>query len=174
MNLMKALKSTAIVIALLSAGAANAALLKFTLSGDYTAQWTLNSTLIANDGVDGEYFGLYDVAGMFPGSELDIVDLYFFNANQLGGIEIRDFYQNLDLLSSVGDQLYTGSEEGAVTFKLGTFDLSELDGPGRYTLTVANDGSGGPGPNPVPEPASAAILLGGLGLMAGLRKRRFK
>jgi hypothetical protein len=174
MNPMKSLKGAAVILALLSAGAANAALLKFTLTGDYKAQWTLDSTLTADGGVDGNYFALYDVKGKFPGSDRNLADLYFYNADQLGGLEIYDYYQDLDLLMTVGDQLYTGSEEGTITFKLGTFTLTDLGGAGRYTLTVANDVPIGPAPNPVPEPASAAILLGGLGLMAGLRKRRLK
>jgi hypothetical protein len=174
MNLMKSLKGAAVVIALLSAGAANAALLKFTLTGDYKAQWTLESTVTADDAANGVGFVLYDVEGKFPGSLFDLADLYFYNADQLGGLEIYDFYQGRDLLLTDGAQLYTGSEEGRITFKLGTFSLTEFGGAGRYTLTVANDVPIGPAPNPVPEPASAAILLGGLGLMAGLRKRRLK
>jgi len=175
LNLMKRLKSAVVVAALLSAGAANAALYQFTLTGDYTASWQLNSTGTPDDGASGVGFVIFDVEGNFPGSAIDVADLYFYNADEAGGMEIYDYYGGgYDLLLTDGPQLYTGNEEGIITFLTGSFNMSDFDGPGSYTLTVTNlDAVPDPGtPGEVPEPASIAMVLGGLGLMAGLRKRR--
>jgi len=177
LNLMKSLKSAVIVAALFSAGVANAALYQFNLTGDYTASWQLNSTVTPDDGASGVAFVLYDIDGNFPGSLVDLADLYFWNADQGGGLEIYDYYNDFDLLLTDGPQLYTGDEEGTPTFLLGSFALTDFDGTGTYTLTVTNlDAGPGPGPDPqpgeVPEPASAAMLLGGLGLMYSMKKRR--
>src|SRR4051812_25914415 len=106
LNLMKSFKKAVIVAALFSAGVANAALYQFNLTGDYTASWQLNSTVTADDAANGVGFVIYDVEGNFPGSLLDLADLYFYNADQGGGMEIYDFYNDLDLLLTDGPQLY--------------------------------------------------------------------
>jgi hypothetical protein len=176
-SLKNSLKSAAIAALLLTAGAANAALLQFNLTGDYSASWQMNSSIVPDDGADGIAFVVYDVEGNFPGSVFGLSDLYFYHAAEGGGLEIYDYWGDNDLLVTDGPQLYTGSEEGVITFLLGSFALTDFNGPGTYTLTVTDlDAGPGPGPDPVdvPEPASAALLLGGLGLMfaAGKRRRR--
>jgi len=176
LNLMKSLKTAAVAALLFSAGAANAALYQFNLTGSYNASWQLNSTGTPDDGASGVGFVIYDVDGNFPGSLIDLADLYFYNAAEGGGLEIYDFYGDQDLILTDGPQLYTGDEEGSITFALGSFRLTDFGGgTGTYTLTVTNLDAGpgpGPGPGQVPEPATGALLLGGLGAMYGLRKRR--
>jgi len=177
MKLMKSLKSAAAIALLFSAGVANAALYQFNLTGDYTASWQLNSTVVADVAGEGEGFILWDVEGNFPGSLFgDVADLTFYNAAIGGGMEILDYYGDTLLLVTDGPQLYTGSEE-TPTFRLGSFGLTEFGGTGTYTLTVTDlDAGPGPGPDPdptdVPEPATAAMLLSGLGMLYASRKRR--
>jgi hypothetical protein len=170
-NLFKSLRTVAVAALLLSAGVANAALYQFNLTGAYTASWQLNSTVTADDAGNGVGFVLYDVDGSFPGATLGVADLYFFNAAENGGLEIYDFYADSDLLLTDGPQLYSGAEQGNVTFLLGSFGLTDFNGSGTYTLTVTNLDAPTP-PGTVPEPATAAMLIGGLGLLAAARRRR--
>lgn len=167
MNLMKSLRSAAVVVMLFSAGVANAGLYQFALTGDYTANWRLNSTVDPDIAADGQAFVIFDVPGTFPGASTGVADLTFYNAINGGGLDIYDFSADTVLLSADGAQLYTGLES-APTFRLGTFGLSEFGGgQGRYTLTVTDLDAG-----TVPEPATGALLFGGLGLIYALRKRR--
>ncbi len=148
----------------LAANAAQAELYQFTITGDYTASWQLNSTVVADDPYEGEGFVLWDVAGSFGGAVSPVVDLSFFHADIGGGIAIDDFYEGVTLLLTDGPQLYTGTEFEP-TFKLGTFALTEFDGSGTYTLSVSQVSA-------VPEPASIAMLLAGLGVVGSLSARR--
>lgn len=169
MNLMKSLRNAAVVVMLFSAGVANAGLYQFNLTGDYTASWQLNSTVEPDDGANGQAFVVWDVVGTFPGSLAGLADLTFYNAALGGGMQIYDYYGDLTLVSTDGAQLYTGLESDP-SFSLGTFALSEYQGTGSYTLTVRDLTAG---PVTVPEPATGAMLLGGLGLIYALRKRRY-
>lgn len=170
MNLFKSLRNIALTALLLSAGAANAALYQFTLTGAYNASWTMNSTVTPDDPYPDQGFILWDVEGSFPGAVEGVVDLIFYNAALDGGLEIDDFYGETVLVLTDGPQLYTGSEE-LPTFLLGTFTLQDLVNGGTYTLTVA-DAAVVPPTTDVPEPASGALLLGGLGMLYAARKRR--
>ena len=171
MKLIKSLRNVALAAMLFSAGVANAALYQFQLTGDYTASWQLNSTVSPDAVGEGEGFLLEDVFGNFPGSFLDYADLTFYSEAIGGGMEILDYYGDNLLLSTDGFQLYTGSEFSP-TFRLGTFALTEYLGSGRYSLTVTDLDAVPEPPVDVPEPASAALLLGGLGVLLASRKRR--
>lgn len=176
LNLKKSLKAAAAVAVLFSASLANAALYQFNLTGDYTASWQLDSAVAPDFAIEGMGFGFFDVEGNFPGSLLDLADVTFYNGALGGGLEILDFYGDEYLLVTDSVQLYAGTDE-APTYLTGTFALAQFAGPGTYTLTVTNlDAGPGPDPDPadVPEPATAAMLLGGLGLMVASRKRRSK
>jgi hypothetical protein len=169
-KLIKSLRNVALAAMLFSAGVANAALYQFQLTGDYTASWQMNSTADPDFAFDGFLFSVYDVEGNFPGSLANLADLTFYNADAGGGFEIIDFLGDQVLLVTDGRQLYTGPERSP-TFLLGTFALSEFEGFGNYMLTVT-DLDALPGPGEVPEPATAALLLGGLGVLLASRKRR--
>ena len=166
MNLMKSLRSAALVVMLFSAGVANATLLQFNLTGDYSASWQLNSPAAPDVVGPGEGFIIWDVEGNFPGSFFDLADITFYNASMGGGLEIYDFWGDEFLLSTDGPQLYTGSEANPF-FTLGTFFLTEFQGTGNYILTVTEVGSAD-----VPEPATGMLLLAGLGMIGVMRKRR--
>jgi len=171
MNLMKSLRNTAAILMLGAAGLANAGLYQFNLTGDYSASWQMDSAAVPDVYSTGQGMIYEDVAGNFPGSLFNLADLTFYKADLGGGLEIYDWYGDTVLLLTDGPQLYTGTEK-APTFRLGTFGLTDFDGPGSYTLTIT-DLDAGPGPVDVPEPATTAMLLGGMGVLYASRKRRF-
>ena len=163
MNVKRLLSQVAISAALLWTGAANAALYQFTVTGDYSAQWTLDSNVTPDVSQDGVGFLVYDVEG-FPDAIFSIADITFFSAASGGGLVIEDFYLGNPLLVTDGPQLYSGSEDSPV-FKLGTFALTEYEGTGAYTLNVTNLSA-------VPEPQTYAAMLAGLGLIGMVLRRR--
>ena len=165
MKLMHIVRNAALAAVLLTAGVANAALLQFTITGDYSASFQIDSNPTPDVVGPGEGFILWDVAD-FPDAILGTADLTFYNAAIGGGLEIYDFWSDTLLLLTDGPQLYTGDEDNPF-FTLGTFALTEFGGSGVYTLTIAEVGA-----VDVPEPATGALLLGGLGLLAAMRKRR--
>lgn len=146
-----------------AASAASAETYTFTLTGDYSATWTLDSSVFSDDPYDGQGFILWDIMGNFSGAVSPVVDLTFYHGDLGGGLQIDDFYEGLTLFVADGPQLYTGTEDNP-TFTLGTFTLTEYQGIGTYTLTVSA----------VPEPASVAMLLAGLGIVGGVAVRRRK
>lgn len=173
MNLMKSLRNTAAILMLGAAGMANAGLYQFNLTGDYSASWQMDSAAVPDEYYTQQGIVYEDIPGNFPGSLFDLADLTFYNANWSGGLEIYDWWGDTMLLLTDGPQLYTGTEK-TPTFRLGTFGLTDFDGPGSYTLTITDlDAGPGPGPVDVPEPATTAMLLGGLGALYASRKRRF-
>lgn len=169
MKLVKSLRNVLLAAMLLSAGVANAALYQFQITGDYTATWQLDSEQAPDEAQNGGGFTFIDVDG-FDDAFFGVADVSFFNTAIGGGVQIYDWYADNYLLSTDGPQLYTGSENRH-EFLLGTFALTEYEGFGNYVLTIT-DLDAIPDPVDVPEPATAAMLLGGLGLLAASRKRR--
>jgi len=146
------------------AAVAHADTYQFTLTGDYTANWQLDSSAIPDDYDIGSGIVYWDVTG-FPDAAAGVADVYFWVGDFGGGLQINDFYGgDYALVSTEGPQLFTGSE-AAPTFKLGTFALTQYLGSGNYTLTVTNLSA-------VPEPATIAMLLGGLGVVGFTARRR--
>jgi hypothetical protein len=168
MRLLKSLRIAAVAVLLFSSSVAHAALIQFNLTGDYTASWQIDTSQPPEDPFVGVWVTYGNVMGSFPGATQPGLYVTFYSPVLDGGFEIYD--NNLDgaLVATAGPQLYTGLETNPV-FLLGTFALTDYDGPGTYLLTisevVAEAG--------VPEPATGAMLLGGLALIAAAR-RRFK
>ena len=84
-----------------------------------------------------------------------------------GGLELHDSFTDALLVSAEDKVLFTGSINNP-TFKMGSFALTQYNGTGTYTLTIAPTATGA-----VPEPASWAMMIAGFGLVGGtLRSAR--
>lgn len=166
MMLMRSLRHAAVAAMLFSTGIAHAALIQFNLTGDYTASWQLDTSQPPEDPFIGLWATYGNVTGSFPGATQPGLYVTFYSPALAGGFEIYD--NNLDeaLVATAGPQLYTGLETNPV-FTLGTFALTDYNGPGTYILTISEVAEAA-----VPEPATGAMLLGGLALVAVSMKRR--
>lgn len=167
----------AFAVAMVSFGAQAAPLL-FSLTGDYTASWSLDSERAPNFAVSGMNINFWDVHGSFPGVPSDsYIDLEFRSSNMGGGLEI--WTEGGAMILSSGPQLYTGSEVPGPRdpvlggsgnlgpkFKLGSFTLTNMEYRGRdFVLTISE-------PAALPEPATLALVLAALGMLAMVPARR--
>lgn len=143
-----------------AASAAQAVVYNFSLTGDYTASWSIDTANTPDDFASGTAFVYWDVAG-FPDALFGEADVYFYSGSIGGGLAIEDFYGDTVLVVTDGPQLYTGTEDAPV-FLTGSFNLTEYQGPGTYTLTISA----------VPEPAAIALMLAGLGVVGVAARRR--
>ncbi|MFS0738107.1 PEPxxWA-CTERM sorting domain-containing protein [Sphingomonas sp. 1P06PA] len=143
--------------------AADAALLQFDITGDYTASFQIDSDPVPNEWIGGTGFVIWDVPVSSAAS--GAFDIGFFDGSLGGGLSIIDYVDFSTFFVADGPQLYTGPVN-APTFRTGTFSLSEYEGPGSYTLTISEIGTA------VPEPASWALMIGGFGLIGSAMRRR--
>jgi hypothetical protein len=152
------------IAALLAAAPASATVLSFTISGDYSAAFQID-TSAAPDYSDPDYGVGYASVPGFSGTLSGTANIQFFPTAMSGGILIAD-PDSIDwLLEATGPQLYNGPETAPV-FHTGTFALTGLSTPGSFSLTIA------PVSAAVPEPASWALMISGFGLAGAALRRR--
>lgn len=156
--ILKYLEGTVLVAAIFCSGAAGAAPVQFTLTGDYTAHWQMDVPPFGGT-PSGWGFVVYEVP--VAGTPRGVAEVFFYPEDGLGGLQIYDYYSGGRLLAAIGPQLYTGTETSPI-FKTGSFDLTQFEGAGHYNLTITS----------VPEPGTYAMLLAGLGLVAAIARRR--
>jgi hypothetical protein len=160
MRTMTLLATAAILT--LTAGAANAATtLKFVLTGDVDAVWTLPASPVPDFTFPAGGFSLSNVAGTLGGQPATIDTLELFADASFGGLSL---ISGQTVFFSQGPQLYTGPD-ATPTFRTGVFTLARVtsDFSGDGTLTVTNA---------VPEPASWAMMIAGFGLVGAAMRRR--
>jgi hypothetical protein len=155
----------AVAAAALVPGAADAALLTFTITGDYRASFTIDSNPTPNEYIGATGLVLWDVDVVSQDGD-GPADIGFFDRSLGGGLSIIDYSDFSPLFVADGPQLYLGTVQAPV-FTTGIFQLVEYEGAGRYTLTIANAAAA-----PVPEPASWAMMLAGFGLAGTALRRR--
>lgn len=151
------LRHALIAGALLIPSQAIAGTYQFTVSGNASATFSLDSSPTpSSNGADD--FTITGVNGTFNGAPTTF-DLLFYDNAEFGGFDISG------LLGLEGDQLFTGST-ASPTFVLGTFPLSTYGSTDNaYTLTISSSDAA------VPEPGSWAMMLFGLGAL-GVAARR--
>jgi len=155
----------AVAAAALVPASADAALLTFTITGDYQASFTIDSNPTLNEYIGGTGLVLWNVAVAAEGAT-GPADIGFFDASLGGGLSIIDYSDFSPFFVADGPQLYSGTVRAPV-FGIGTFELTEYEGTGRYTLTIAEAGAAA-----VPEPASWAMMIAGFGLAGTALRRR--
>jgi hypothetical protein len=158
---------TAAAAALVIAAPASAELLKFTLNGDAVAVWFIDSNPTPS-AVGPASFVLQDVPGNYSGFPNNgptnyVADIEFYDSSYDGGFYIKNFYDNIDLLTTSGPQLFGGTL-ATPTFSRGTYALTDFDDPSKsYSLTISSG---------VPEPATWGLMILGFGAVGGAMRRR--
>ena len=151
------LRHALIAGALLIPSEAIAGTYQFTVSGNASAIFSLDSSPIpTSNGADD--FTITGVNGTFNGAPTTF-DVVFYDSSLAGGFDISG------LLSLAGDQLFTGTTS-TPTFILGSFPLSTYgSSDNAYSLTISStDGA-------LPEPASWAMMLIGLAVIGAAWRR---
>jgi len=158
----------AVAAASMLSSPAQAIVLNYSLTGDYTATWKFNTEQLPADAQPG--FGIiYDgIKGSYEAPLIDIAELCFFNDAIGGGIQLNTPGTFDGVVSLAGQQIYSGPES-APTFLTGTFAflgydvINEVVDPSRsYTLRVSV----------APEPETWSILLLGFGLVGASMRRQ--
>lgn len=142
---------------------ASANVLNFTITGDYSAQFQMNSHPVVGAPGPGFVAGFYGVPGTFQNASSTSADVFFYHGSNIGGVTLTDPFTSVQLLQAIGAQVYTGSEYFPV-FSSGVFNFTGPNSTESYTLTITSS---------IPEPASWGLMIGGFGLAgAALRQRR--
>lgn len=135
--------------------------------GGYSATWQLPAFPAPSSWVEDQGFALERVEGVFAGTIEGDAYLDFFSAANGGGLSISDADGPDLLVSLIGAQLYFGPEDAPKT-RRGIFALTDSNGVGGYTLTVANAFGG------VPEPATWGLMILGMAAVGGAMRARVR
>ncbi len=152
------LLSIFVVAVCMFAGVSAEAATKFTIAGDFNGSFVIGTNQLPDSSDEAVGLAYYDQ----PFADVSgLADFVFYAAGRGGWLDISDFYANTDLLQAPGPQLYSGSAFAPV-FAAGTYNLTQFEGPGRYTLTIAS----------IPEPTNWALLAAGFGLVGTIVRRQ--
>lgn len=154
---------TAMIAGLLAGTAtgAQAAEVLFELSGAQTASFTLDESPTPDE-VGAIYFEIRDFDLTLNGVN-DQGKIRFYPSTFDGGLLLEPY--SLQLVSVLGDQLYTGSL-ASPTFKTGTFAMTDFFTGAAYTLNISSVGGA------VPEPGTWALMILGFGFVGGAMRAR--
>ena len=149
----RSIGALALAAALVATSPARAATYLFTITGNKTASFTLDSSPVPSTS-DQFGFTLSSVSGTFEGSSMTF-DLTFWLLSASGGMDLNPSGGGGGL-STQGDQLFSGSQSNP-TFLTGTFPLSTFgsDNDRLYSLTISDL------PDAVPEPATWLMMVVG-------------
>jgi len=160
-----------------TAAPGQAATYYFSFTGDYQADFTLDSDpSTAIYGSDftyslASYSRIRSVDGLFDGISTTNADLIFYTLASLGGVRIA---VGSTVFSVLGPQLFTGSA-ASPSFNLGTYYFTEQKLPGDIhpqPVATALTISDAPLTAPVPEPATWAMMVAGFALAGGAIRRK--
>ncbi len=160
----------ATVAAAIAAPASAVTTYHFSLTGDYTATWSIPATAKPYN-FNSVVANFFNLTFAMPGNIDNVYALSVRSDGSGGGIVIYDpnalFILGGAIYSGQGDAIYTGAL-ASPTFKSGAFTLYSPGGQQNGTLTISDTPAGG-----VPEPASWAMMIVGVGLTgAAMRRRR--
>jgi hypothetical protein len=156
------LLATTAILSLAATSASAATTLKFTLTGDLDASWTLPASPVPTTS-SLNAFSVSNVQGVWagvPGTRTVV----FAAENAGGGIGITS--ANAIDFFGMGPTLFTGPTT-APTFRTGTFSLTVRPAivRGNGTLTISSIPA-------IPEPATWAMMIAGFGLVGMAARRR--
>ena len=141
---------------------ASAAIYVFTLSGNASATFNVDSNPIPQS-VFPDFFTVVPPACTYNRSPTTC-GLTFYTTAQQGGLDLAP--TGFTTLNLVGAQLFTGTT-ATPTFTLGTYPLSTLGSEDHlYSLTISLFGA------PVPEPSTWAMLVLGFAGIGFVVSRR--
>ena len=158
-------KPSAVAVALLVASLpAQAVPLNFSLTGDYSANWILDSNPTPSSLLPFG-FEIDNVAGIYAGVPGTAHDIRFFTSVDGGGL-ILNLTANSQNAIAGGPQVFSGTIANP-TFLTGTFPFTDQNnGAGGFRLTISAPTQA------APEPQSWIVMLSGLLLLAGVARYR--